>query len=48
MAKDVTDEVLKLSSLEDNKENRDCQFINRYVIFTFLKCYIIKMKKLNY
>ena len=24
MAKDVTDEVLKLSSLEDNKENRDC------------------------
>ena len=24
MAKDVTDELLKVSSLEDNKENRDC------------------------
>ena len=24
MANDVTDELLKLSSLEDNKENRDC------------------------
>ena len=37
MANDVTDELLKLSSLEDNKENRDCQFIK----FLFVCCYNI-------
>ena len=36
MAKDVTDEVLKFSNLEDNKENRDLSFGKK----NYIKIYI--------